>query len=73
VKKIDRFKEIPRSGVLCDLMWADPIENADGMCENLCKPNDLRGCSYFFGAEMAKKFLDKNKLISIIRAHEAQV
>lgn len=32
----------------------------------------MRGCSYFFGYELAKGFLAKNKLLSIIRAHEAQ-
>ena len=32
----------------------------------------MRGCSYFFGAELCKEFLQKNKLISLIRAHEAQ-
>jgi len=30
------------------------------------------GCSYFYGYEAVKKFLDSNRLISIIRAHEAQ-
>jgi serine/threonine-protein phosphatase 2B catalytic subunit len=37
------------------------------------KPNSSRGCSYFFGEELSRNFLDKNKLVSIIRAHEAQV
>jgi serine/threonine-protein phosphatase 2B catalytic subunit len=38
----------------------------------LAKHNDVRGCSYFFGYELAKGFFEKNKIISIIRAHEAQ-
>lgn len=25
IKKIDRFREIPKTGLFCDLMWADPI------------------------------------------------
>ena len=33
----------------------------------------MRGCSYFFGNEASKKFLSNNNLISIIRAHEAQL
>lgn len=53
-------------------MWADPIENANGSIQKLVKANDVRGCSYFFGYELAKSFLEKNKLISVIRAHEAQ-
>jgi serine/threonine-protein phosphatase 2B catalytic subunit len=32
----------------------------------------VRGCSYFFGYELAKGFFERNKIISIIRAHEAQ-
>ena len=72
IKKLDRFREIPRSGLFCDLMWADPIDNSNGAMESIVKENDVRGCSYFFGYELAKGFLSKNKLLSIIRAHEAQ-
>jgi serine/threonine-protein phosphatase 2B catalytic subunit len=32
----------------------------------------VRGCSYYFGYELTSSFLDKNGLISLIRAHEAQ-
>lgn len=70
IKKIDRFKEIPRSGVFCDLLWSDPVESNDGHCEGgQYRHNDVRGCSYFFGYELAKVFLERNRLISIIRAH----
>ncbi len=34
--------------------------------------NDVRGCSYFFGYELCKNLMAKTRLISIIRAHEAQ-
>lgn len=27
IKKIDRFKEIPKTGLFCDLMWADPVDS----------------------------------------------
>jgi serine/threonine-protein phosphatase 2B catalytic subunit len=73
INKIDRFREIPRSGIFCDLMWADPVENPDGKCEGGYRTNDARGCSYYFGYDLAKPFLDKNKMLSIIRAHEAQI
>jgi serine/threonine-protein phosphatase 2B catalytic subunit len=36
-------------------------------------PNDVRGCSFFFGYEAALEFLQKNHLLSIVRAHEAQL
>jgi serine/threonine-protein phosphatase 2B catalytic subunit len=35
--------------------------------------NNVRGCSYFFGNDAVHKFLKKNSLLSIIRAHEAQL
>ena len=54
-------------------MWADPVENDDGYLENLYKQNEVRGCSYFYGNDAVTKFLDKNNLLSIIRAHEAQI
>jgi serine/threonine-protein phosphatase 2B catalytic subunit len=51
-------------------MWADPVDNDTGKLENgIVKTNDVRGCSYFFGYELAKNFLTKNDLLSIIRAH----
>lgn len=79
IKKIDRFKEPPKSGIFCDLLWADPVDNEDGVCENIYRSNDVRGninylnqgCSYFYGMEAVKRFLDNSNLISIIRAHEA--
>lgn len=53
-------------------MWADPVDNDTGKLEAIVKNNDVRGCSYFFGFELSKQFLQKNTLLSIIRAHEAQ-
>lgn len=32
-----------------DILWSDPVENDDGICENNYKVNEVRGCSYFFG------------------------
>jgi serine/threonine-protein phosphatase 2B catalytic subunit len=71
INQVDRFKEPARDGILCDMLWADPVENDDGICEGAFRVNDVRGCSYFFGVEAVTKFLEKNNLISVIRAHEA--
>jgi len=30
IKKIDRFKEPPRQGLFCDLLWCDPVEDDEG-------------------------------------------
>merc|ERR1711977_241319 len=62
---------------MCDLIWADPNDKDDS--ESVArnpKPfthNDVRGCSFIFSADAAAKFLKKNNLLSIIRAHEAQI
>lgn len=47
---------MPKTGLFCDLVWADPVENKDGLCDRLAQPNEVRGCSYFFGFELAKGF-----------------
>ncbi|EZG59027.1 serine/threonine-protein phosphatase, partial [Gregarina niphandrodes] len=71
----NRFQEPPRSGLFCDLLWADPAdeERTGDDQQQTFYPNDVRGCSYFFTFAAAKQFLDKNDLLSIIRAHEAQL
>ena len=50
ISKIDRFREIPKLGLFCDLVWADPVDTSTGAMETLVKPNTVRGCSYFFGS-----------------------
>lgn len=32
LEKIDRFKEIPKTGLFCDLVWADPVDSPVGAC-----------------------------------------
>eukprot|EP00929_Paragymnodinium_shiwhaense_P118865 TRINITY_DN90764_c0_g1_i1.p1 TRINITY_DN90764_c0_g1~~TRINITY_DN90764_c0_g1_i1.p1 ORF type:complete len:585 (-),score=151.86 TRINITY_DN90764_c0_g1_i1:187-1941(-) len=77
VNSIDRFLEPPREGLLCDLLWSDPMEPKEDQPKPkktaAFVPNEVRGCSYFYSFEGAAKFLQKNSLLSIIRAHEAQL
>lgn len=40
---------------------------------NHFRPNELRGCSYTFGGDAIQQFLTNNKMLCIIRAHEAQL
>ena len=72
INAIDRFMEVPRNGLLCDLLWSDPVSTADGKTAEAYKANDSRGCSYFFGATATRKLLKDTDLISVIRAHEVQ-
>ena len=69
---LNRMIEPPRSGLLCEGVWSDPVESADGKTQELYKNNDTRGCSFFFGAEATKKVLRDTDLITIIRGHEVQ-
>ncbi|KAI4265602.1 MAG: hypothetical protein L6R38_009298 [Xanthoria sp. 2 TBL-2021] len=73
LKNIDRFREPPTHGLMCDILWADPLEEfGQEKTSEFFVHNHVRGCSYFFSYPSACSFLEKNNLLSIIRAHEAQ-
>ncbi|OCH84076.1 Metallo-dependent phosphatase, partial [Obba rivulosa] len=84
LQKFDRFVEPASHGILCDLLWADPMPNfgheqdpsperPNGVAPGvLWEPNGNRGCSYFYTYEAACKFLERNDLLGIFRGHEAQ-
>ncbi|KAL1925475.1 uncharacterized protein VTP21DRAFT_358 [Calcarisporiella thermophila] len=73
LRNIDRFREPPTHGLMCDLLWADPLEDFGQEKSNeFFLHNHLRGCSYFFSYQATCAFLEKNNLLSVIRAHEAQ-
>ncbi|PYI18563.1 Metallo-dependent phosphatase [Aspergillus japonicus CBS 114.51] len=73
IKAIDRFREPPTHGLMCDILWADPLEEfGQEKTGDYFIHNSVRGCSYFFSYPAACAFLEKNNLLSIIRAHEAQ-
>ena len=81
---IDRFVEPPVSGPLCDVLWADPLHDENGNLHNSKESeehidrhsppdwvkNEARGCSYYYSAEAVRKFLERNNIKSIVRAHE---
>ncbi|KAJ7794655.1 serine/threonine-protein phosphatase 2B catalytic subunit A1 [Mycena olivaceomarginata] len=73
IRAIDRFREPPTQGLMCDILWADPVEDfgAEKTTDSFLH-NHVRGCSYFFTYQAACQFLERNNLLSIIRAHEAQ-
>ncbi|ORX34008.1 Serine/threonine-protein phosphatase 2B catalytic subunit A1 [Kockovaella imperatae] len=74
IRAINRFREPPTQGLMADLLWADPLEDfgsEKNVTDNFVH-NHVRGCSYFFTFNAACQFLERNNLLSIIRAHEAQ-
>ena len=73
IRKLDRFKEPPAFGPMCDLLWSDPLEDfGNEKTTEHFTHNSVRGCSYFYSYAACCDFLQQNNLLSIIRAHEAQ-
>jgi diadenosine tetraphosphatase ApaH/serine/threonine PP2A family protein phosphatase len=82
IMEIDRFREPPLTGPVCDLLWSDPIN--EDLAENLTDkdyeeflgldyiPNPPRGCSYFYCYDSVNKFVEENQLKGIVRGHECK-
>merc|ERR1712095_16721 len=64
IRRIMRPTDVPDTGLLCDLLWADPDKDVQGWGEN------DRGVSYIFGADSVTEFLQKHDLDLICRAHQ---
>jgi serine/threonine-protein phosphatase PP1 catalytic subunit len=64
IKRLTRPADVPDTGLLCDLLWADPEKEIQGWGEN------DRGVSYTFGADSVTEFLQKHDLDLICRAHQ---
>jgi len=63
IRDLRRGCQVPREGLMCDLLWADPQD------ENGVAPNS-RGYSSVFGPDITKQFLSRNNLKYIVRSHE---
>lgn len=72
INKIDRFKEVPLEGIMCDLLWADPMKD-DQAIRGKFEENKERDCSYYFGKKPTKQLLQNNQLVSILRGHQVQI
>ncbi|KAJ2391678.1 3',5'-cyclic-nucleotide phosphodiesterase (PDEase) (3':5'-CNP) [Coemansia sp. RSA 2603] len=73
LRSLDRFREPPTHGLMCDLLWADPVEDfGHEKNKSYFVHNYARGCSYFFSYAATCAFLERNGLLSLVRAHEAQ-
>jgi len=56
---------------MCDLLWSDPIEDFDQeFTTESFVHNYRRGNSYAYTFKAVCDFLERNSLLSIIRAHE---
>nr|XP_058148693.1 hypoxia-inducible factor 3-alpha isoform X4 [Dasypus novemcinctus] len=65
IRKIERNRQPPDSGPMCDLLWSDPQpQNGRSVSK--------RGVSCQFGPDVTKAFLEENQLDYIIRSHEVK-
>ncbi|KAH3762689.1 serine/threonine-protein phosphatase PP1 [Pelomyxa schiedti] len=64
INRIMRPTNVPDTGLLCDLLWADPDKDKFGWGEN------DRGVSFTFGSDVVSQFLAKHNLDLICRAHQ---
>ncbi|XP_065715566.2 serine/threonine-protein phosphatase 5 isoform X1 [Patagioenas fasciata] len=65
IRKIERNRQPPDSGPMCDLLWSDPQPQKG---RSLSK----RGVSCQFGPDVTERFLARNQLDYIIRSHEVK-
>eukprot|EP00933_Yihiella_yeosuensis_P053531 TRINITY_DN51785_c0_g1_i1.p1 TRINITY_DN51785_c0_g1~~TRINITY_DN51785_c0_g1_i1.p1 ORF type:complete len:305 (-),score=82.50 TRINITY_DN51785_c0_g1_i1:184-1098(-) len=64
VRKLVRPTDVPDTGLICDLLWADPDKDVTGWAEN------DRGVSFIFGPDVVSGFLQKQDMDLICRAHQ---
>lgn len=64
VKCVMRPTDVPDTGLVCDLLWADPDKDVQGFGEN------DRGVSFTFGKDVVHTFLKRHDLDLVCRAHQ---
>ncbi|CAI9089092.1 OLC1v1023598C1 [Oldenlandia corymbosa var. corymbosa] len=65
IKAIDRFREPPEEGLMCEVLWSDPQPQ-------LGRGPSKRGVGLSFGADVTKRFLEENNLELVVRSHEVK-
>jgi len=65
IQKVNRNREPPESGLMCDLMWADPQATPG-------RAPSKRGIGLSFGPDVTDNFLQTNNLSLVVRSHEVR-
>ncbi|VDN98813.1 unnamed protein product [Rodentolepis nana] len=69
IRAIARPTDVPEEGILCDLLWADPL-NPDMLDPDTGFGPNERGVSYVFSPEVVDRFLTRFGLDLVVRAHQ---
>jgi len=64
VRRLVRPTDVPDTGLICDLLWADPDKDIAGWAEN------DRGVSFIFGPDVVASFLQRQDMDLVVRAHQ---
>jgi len=64
VRRLVRPTDVPDTGLICDLLWADPDKDIAGWAEN------DRGVSFIFGPDVVASFLQRQDMDLVCRAHQ---
>lgn len=65
IRNIDRVREPPDVGPMCECLWNDPQELPG-------KVPNKRGVGFAFGPDLTKKYLQENGLSLLVRSHEVK-
>ncbi|XP_064394801.1 serine/threonine-protein phosphatase 5-like isoform X3 [Halichondria panicea] len=65
IRKVDRDRQPPEDGIMCDLLWSDP-QMLNG------RSPSKRGVGTQFGPNVTEDFLSRNGLELVIRSHEVK-
>ncbi|EFJ08171.1 hypothetical protein SELMODRAFT_182535 [Selaginella moellendorffii] len=65
IRAIDRFKQPPDEGLMCEMLWSDPHPG-------LGRQPSKRGVGLSFGSDVTEKFLEQNNLDLVVRSHEVK-
>lgn len=65
INAVDRVRQPPEEGIMCDLLWSDPHEL-------LGRTSSKRGVGCQFGPDVTEAFCKNNAISYVIRSHEVK-
>lgn len=65
LRKLDRYREPPDEGPMCEMLWNDP-QDEPGLTPN------KRGVGVAWGPDVTRQYLETNGLSLVVRSHEVK-